>query len=275
MRFHRRYFTAVVIIPLVLLATLYLDTRGFTTFIAVVIALGAWEWATLCGYRGTGGKAGYTALVVFLLWVGVALRETPFAGTVIALAVLWWLVAAAIVVTQQRQGALSLGGRLLKTGLGVIILVPAGLSLVVLHSYAPRGEVYAVYLFTLIGLADTAAFFAGRQWGKAKLASVISPGKTWTGLWGALMIGAAAGVVFAWATGMQVSDIIIFSLISCVTVAGSVVGDLVESLVKRLINVKNSGDLLPGHGGVLDRIDSLTAAAPIFLSLFWLSREFA
>jgi phosphatidate cytidylyltransferase len=146
---------------------------------------------------------------------------------------------------------------------GLLTLIPAWVALMNLHSTPDYGPRYALFLLLLIWIADSGAYFVGRRWGRTKLAPRISPGKTWEGVVGALTVTLA--VAGAGAVSLGVRRWGAFILICVITVSFSVVGDLPESMLKRQYHTKDSGHLLPGHGGILDRVDSLTAAAPIFL----------
>ena len=269
----QRVLTASVLIPLVVLATLYLPAGHYAALLAVFIGLGAWEWAGLCGYPAFG-KVTFVTLVLMLLSGCFLSRHTVLSAILINLASIWWLAATALMISQQRRQQLSLGGRHVKAAVGILVLVPAWLSLVMLHGVR-EGRVYVIFLLALIWLADGAAYFCGHRWGKTKLAGIISPGKTWEGVLGALLASTLVSALFALATGIRAADIIMFSIICVITVMGSIVGDLIESLLKRLAQVKDSGSVFPGHGGVLDRIDSLTAAAPVFLTGLWLLQRSA
>ena len=271
MQLKQRIITAAIAIPVVVLTTWYANTLVFAALLTAFIGLGAWEWAALSGLPGTAAKLSYALVVVALLIVCFLLRNTVVSALITIAAVVWWVALTIVLVVQQKRSRLSLGHRFMRSVAGIAILVPSWLSLLLIHDSRYFGAGYVIYLFALIWLADSAAYFAGHLWGKAKLASVISPGKTWAGFAGAIVAGACSGAVFALATDMQVPDIIIFSIVSLITVAGSVVGDLTESLIKRVANTKDSGRIFPGHGGVLDRIDSLTAAAPLFLAGLWLA----
>lgn len=148
--------------------------------------------------------------------------------------------------------------------MGPIVLTPLWTALVALHGNGEDGPSSVLFLMILIWVADSGAYFAGRQWGRNKLAPVISPGKTWEGVYGAVFGALICGLLLAWYR----SDIEGFHWlvpVCVITVLMSVVGDLFESVMKRKMDMKDSGTLLPGHGGVLDRIDSLTAAAPVFV----------
>ncbi|MES9871768.1 MAG: phosphatidate cytidylyltransferase, partial [Candidatus Sedimenticola sp. 6PFRAG7] len=150
-----------------------------------------------------------------------------------------------------------------KSLLGVFVLVPAWAALVMIHGYGEKGPMLLLFSLTLTWVADSGAYFAGRRWGRVKLAPAISPGKTREGVYGALAGSVLWGLLLAWYAPElgPLPILVIFCLLVCVI---SVIGDLFESLLKRQAGIKDSGNLLPGHGGVLDRIDSMTAVAPVF-----------
>jgi phosphatidate cytidylyltransferase len=150
-----------------------------------------------------------------------------------------------------------------------VVLVPAWWALVALHGVSPSGRYYLLFLLVLVWVADSAAYFSGRLWGTNKLAPRISPGKTWEGVWGALIAGLVLGVLGVILFGVQGSRWVAFVALCAATVAFSILGDLAESAFKRQSGLKDSGQLLPGHGGILDRVDSLTAAAPVFMLGLW------
>ena len=139
------------------------------------------------------------------------------------------------------------------------------MALLALHDGAALGPGYVVFLFMLVWIADSGAYFAGRRWGRTKLASHVSPGKTREGVYGALTAALGFAVIGALVLGLGVTQWPLFILICMVTVIFSIIGDLFESMLKRQRGIKDSGSLLPGHGGILDRVDSMTAAAPVFV----------
>ncbi len=267
----QRILTALAIIVPVFLLIVFAPTWLFGLFVLAVIGLGAWEWAQLGGFRSSTARLGYvaSALVLFgaLLLVWLTAGWSSWHWAVLVLAVLWWLFVF-LGLAWYRQGlSTSPAGRLLLQAAGYLTLVPAGLALVWLHALQPM---LVLYLILLVAAADTGAYFAGRQFGRSKLAPEISPGKTREGLFGALFLVIPVGLLGAWLFGLAAMDALVFGLLSIVVALVSVAGDLQESVLKREAGAKDSGTLLPGHGGVLDRIDSLTAAAPVFLfGLLW------
>jgi phosphatidate cytidylyltransferase len=267
----QRIITALAIIVPVFLLIVFAPTWLFGLFVLAVVGLGAWEWAQLGGLRSAPERLGYiaSALVLFgaLLVLWLAVGWSAWHGVVLVLAVLWWLFVF-VGLAWYRQGlSASPGGRLLVQAAGYLTLVPSGLALVWLHALDPM---LVLYLILLVAAADTGAYFAGRQFGRSKLAPEISPGKTREGLFGALFVVIPVGLLGAWLFGLAALDALVFGLLSIVVALVSVAGDLQESVLKREAGAKDSGTLLPGHGGVLDRIDSLTAAAPVFLfGLLW------
>jgi phosphatidate cytidylyltransferase len=153
---------------------------------------------------------------------------------------------------------------------GVLVTLPCWASFVALHARPDHGPVLSLTLLVMVWLADSGAYFAGKRWGRTKLAPVISPGKTWEGVLGGIAVSASAVLLAGYWYSRSLEWTLVLAPVALLTVMFSIVGDLLESLMKRQAGVKDSGSIIPGHGGVLDRIDSLTAAAPIFLAgLLW------
>lgn len=262
-----RVLTALVLVPLVIWAVLALPQPWFAIALGAVLAIGAWEWAPLAGLHSTLARVAYVLLAVALMGlIGVAMSLVNWLlPVVLALVALWWVLALRLIMLYPAIGERGMRrGQRLMTGL--MVLVAPWAALVALSEVPGDGRAYLLFLLLLMWVADTGAYFAGRRWGRRKLAPQVSPGKTWEGVWGALLgallVALVAGVfVF----GMPVSYLGRFVVLCLVTVMFSILGDLFESLFKRKAGVKDSSQLLPGHGGILDRLDSLTAAAPIFM----------
>ncbi|MDP1707466.1 MAG: phosphatidate cytidylyltransferase [Gammaproteobacteria bacterium] len=260
-----RLLTAAVLIPLVIWGVLALPTPYFSVLVALIMAQAAWEWSALAGITQIRGRALYIGLLLLTLW---GISTAAPAGVLIA-AVAGWCLAA---VTELRHpaGVALLSRHNVAAVAGLWVLAPAWLAVTHLHALPAQGPYWVLFLMALIWSADGAAYFAGRRWGKTRLAPSISPGKTWAGVWGALaatlLIAPIAGIV----AGLARPQLTWFIVLCLGTVVFSIVGDLFESIYKRIRGVKDSGRLLPGHGGMLDRIDSLTAAAPVFVLGVWL-----
>lgn len=257
----QRIITALILLPLVLGAIFYLDSPAFALAMTIPVALGAWEWANLMGLEAPARRLPFVGLVLGLL----ALVYFTHLNAVLFLGCLWWLAAAVLVraypdrVTQwEASGRMRL--------IGLLVLVPAWWSLVLIQGQAD-GSWWLLYVMLLVWGADTGAYFVGRKWGRNKLAPAVSPGKSIEGLLGGLATTALIAFVVAFATAAADRvGLLPFLLISLVAVIGSVYGDLAESMFKRHRGIKDSSQLLPGHGGILDRIDSITAAVPLFAS---------
>lgn len=258
----QRVLTALVLVPLAVWGILALPTFYLGLVLALFVVVGAWEWAVMSPLDTMASRLAYVALVGLSLLVVYA-GGTVLSSAVLTAAGLWWVIAIAMVLS-YRSGGFQRRARGPKLLAGIMVLVPAWLALTLLHAEPQQGPRLVLFLMVLIWSADIGAFFAGRQFGRHKLAPQVSPGKSWEGVAGGAVLAGVlaygAGVWFGLGGGMLVW----FVLLSLITVFFSVVGDLTESLIKRDIGVKDSGRILPGHGGVLDRIDSLTAAAPIF-----------
>lgn len=266
----QRIITALVLAPLFVSAVIYLPVTWFALLVGIVLALAAWEWAALIGQGGTLARGAYSLLIVALLVLTQVLSSTLLSYSVNGVALLFWLLAMLTVSRYQRQG--DDGFRLPLPGvvMGLMVLLPAWISLNELRADEPDGVKSVLFLFILIWSADIAAYFCGRRWGRRKLCERVSPGKTWEGLYGALVAATGLAVITGLWLQLHWLDTLVFVAICMLTVLASITGDLLESLMKRLAGVKDSGSILPGHGGVLDRIDSLTAALPVFASSLWL-----
>jgi len=265
-----RIVTGMVLAAACLAALFWLPALGWTTLVGCILALAAWEWASFARCRTTRARTAYTVATV-ALFLGTAwlLRLTTGAAGTVALlpvygaAIAFWVIVAPLWIWRRPGNAPPA----LLLALGWIVLMPAVLALVHLRNFDPL----ALLLFmALVWVADIAAYFVGRRFGRFKLAPAVSPGKTWEGLAGAMAAAAVYAVVWAtvypraapavlqdipWSTGAMLL------FVEALTVL-SVVGDLFESAMKRQAGLKDSGALLPGHGGILDRIDALTPVLP-------------
>jgi len=263
----QRILTGLVLAPIMIGGIFYLPMMQFMVFIGVITALGAWEWANLSGIQNKLGRVAYTAVISIILY-GLWYFDLDQNSNLLYVAFAWWLSAFVLVRTHPKFKAIWSGivPRLL---MGLIILLPMWMGFVQIKSYPNSGYLIIFVMFIVWG-ADVGAYFAGRTFGKHKLAPNVSPGKTWEGVYG----GIFTTTLVAFIAGLMLQDTIHMDLTikqwsllfaaTFVVTAVSVVGDLVESMMKRHRGIKDSSNLLPGHGGVMDRIDSMTAALPVF-----------
>lgn len=263
----QRVLTALVLLPLVVAGVWYLPTAYLAAIFAVFVLLGVRELAQMTGYGGAPALAlaVLSGLLQWLLWRALPAEATPL---LLLFDALLWLGLAALLFGRRRPLPRLTGRRPATLLLGLCCLLLAWLAVVWLHQ-REQGAVLLLSLLVLVWLADSAAYFTGRAFGKRKLAPMISPGKTLAGLGGALAAAAVFGAAlgrYGWFPGHGAASV---ALLYVAVAFISVAGDLAESAVKRQAGVKDSGQLLPGHGGVLDRIDSLIAAAPLFAVLLW------
>lgn len=256
----QRVITAIILAPLFVLLVLKLSALSFCVFTGAMMLWCACEWSGLMGVKKFPQSLIYPALMLAALFGAMWL----YIPSTSVLALIGWLIALWLVVIYPRGSQLWGKGVFIRGGMGFLVLIPCWLAINFIRNY-PQGPYILLFLFILIWGADTGAYFAGKFFGKHKIAPLVSPGKTWEGLIGALIVTVLINIgVIQWmqlpfATGLALTGI------SLLTVLFSVLGDLFESMLKRKENLKDSGRLLPGHGGILDRIDSLTAAAPVFL----------
>lgn len=265
----QRVVTALVLVSAIAGALFLLPMLGWGCALLIIVAMGAYEWAKLAGLP----KSGSLLLVLTVIAIGAALLFAPASGfargwperlviVVCGTATIFWLIAVPFLLASNRRGT----NRAVQAVVAVIVLIGAWVALVELKAHSPWLVLGAM---ATVWIADTAAYFAGRRFGRHKLAPSISPGKSWEGV-----IGGVAGVAayallvapFATEAGYDGPTGVVATIAFVAFAKGiagmSVAGDLFESMLKRHAGVKDSGTLLPGHGGVLDRIDALLAAAP-------------
>lgn len=260
----QRVLTALVLVPLVVAGILLLDSAVLAAILAAAILIGGREMARLAGLRSVVPQLVYIGVLAVALWLAwqYVRGELLFAAQWILSA--WWIMMTLALLARRRDLAVVEGSRPAILLLGGIVLISAWASIVNLHMRPASGPVLVLFLFVLIWVADSGAYFAGRAFGKTKLSPFVSPGKTWAGAGGAVLGAVLAGAVLAlsgWAGALALLATVALSVLVTLVSIG---GDLWESRLKREAGVKDSGNLLPGHGGMLDRIDSLLAAAPVF-----------
>ena len=252
-----RIITALIFAPLVVSAIYLLPLGGYAVFFWLIAAAGAYEWAGLAGVNGAWSRLAYLIVLAVLALLTWQFPER-WSG-VLWLGVAFWVLAAVAVVAYPRGGHWAVHPAF-SAPAGLVVAWAAWLALVVIRDQ-PGGATWVLWLLFLVWSADIGAYFTGRRYGRRKLAPLVSPGKTWEGLLGgvamslviALAMLAPMGALSAW-----------WAPVIVLLVAVSVFGDLFESVLKRKRGVKDSGSLLPGHGGMLDRIDSVVAVLPVF-----------
>lgn len=269
-----RILTALVLLPPFLAAVFLLPTSWFALVLAAVVMLAVLEWLPMIGLNRASVKwAVIGVLAGFMALVAGAVDEGVITPAVLLAGVMFWPVACILLWVHERStreaAALAPGRGLL---IGLLLLLPSWTALVWLHDQ-PGGPWLVMLLLLITWAADIGAYFAGRRFGRHRLAPRVSPGKTWEGFAGGLLLATVVGLSLRPLLPGMPLPLLPFFLLLILTIVLSVVGDLFESMVKRRAGMKDSGTLLPGHGGVLDRIDSVTASATVFaggLYLLWL-----
>ena len=263
-----RVLTSLLLAPLAAAAVFYLPLWAFALVFWMVAALACYEWAGFLNLSGGFAKSIYVVLFGALVGSVYILEGHTQAGFFAP--ILWfgcgvWLLACGAVLAFPSGEALFRSTILLGI-LGLLLTFLAWLSLVVIRS-TEQGSIWLVWLFCLAWGADIGAYFAGRAVGKTPLAPAVSPAKTWEGVGGGVLLamGVCGGAVVWWQ-----GDGIFWLSITLLLIVIAVFGDLFESVIKRATGIKDSGTILPGHGGVLDRIDSLLAVLPFFALILYL-----
>lgn len=266
----KRVITAICLVTVFLLDLLLLPPPWFTSLTAVVILIAAWEWSGLSGFERKRQRAVYCFLTLLaglglLHFTGVSngfsSPATNFDSvlTVLTVAGIWWSVAL-LWVQGYPSSSVLWGGRWIRSLMGFFVLLPCVTGLFYLHQQ-DFGIWLILWVAAIVSTADIFAYFSGRAFGRRKLAKEVSPGKSWEGVVGGVLACTLLGVVVAY---LADKNVWLTLAVVIPTAFASVLGDLVESMVKRHQGIKDSGSILPGHGGVLDRIDGLTAAIPVF-----------
>lgn len=263
----QRILTALVLAPVMIGGIFYLPITQFMLFIAAIVVIGAWEWANLAGLKTALPRIGYAVFIAALIGA-----LTYFDGVqepdVLYLAFAWWMAAFVLVATHPKFST-AWSHTVTRLVMGVFVLVPMWVGFVQIKSY-PFNDYLILFVMFVIWGADVGAYFAGRRFGKRKLAPNVSPGKTWEGVYGGLVATTVIACLGAWflqdntSIKLNFNQWLLIIATTYVLTFVSVVGDLLESLLKRHRGIKDSSNLLPGHGGVMDRIDSMTAAIPVF-----------
>ncbi len=265
----QRVITALVLAAIFLAALFGLPSGYFSFFIGAVLLVGAWEWANLSGFPAIWQRLVYS-LVLLVLLIGTSLYlgfEGEASPRLNALAIRdvlivgcgWWALALLLVQGYPSSSVLW-GHKALRLMMGVLVLIPTWVALVYVRQQ-DNGAWLVLLLMLVVAVADSGGYFAGRRFGKHKLASAVSPGKTWEGFAGGFLANCLLAVLLSQLLNMS---LLLMLVLIVPTSLVSVLGDLLESMVKRHAGAKDSGSILPGHGGILDRVDGITAAAPVF-----------
>ena len=253
----QRIITGSLLAIAVILGIFFLPNFAFLLFTALILVLAGWEWGGLIQLKYYYEKIIFLVILLITFFCSYYfLKILPY-----IIAVAWWCYATYLVYQYPRKNSIWLQNKNFAYITGIILLVPAMLGL---NALRQLGVGYLLLALFLIWSMDTGAYFAGRRFGKHKLAPNVSPGKTIEGLIGGLILTSIMAIIALSMLHEPLTNWPGLLVLSLITATLSVIGDLFESMVKRQANVKDSGTILPGHGGILDRIDSLTAAIPIF-----------
>ena len=267
----QRIITSLVLTPFVVWGVFSMPAMYFSIFILLLVGLSSWEWGHLSGIENSLFKGLYTAasLIVFILLLWYLDITRPFFYVLLSISIAWWCYR--IIRILIYKAPVSTNDVVKPAGLNVVtamstivaLLIPFYSIVYLRNDYDFPG--YLFYLLMTIWAADVFAYFSGKFFGKNKLAPHVSPGKTWEGVYGAFVGTSLGAIIGIFSFGFNLRESILFFVLTLIVVSISIFGDLSESLYKRQNAIKDSGNLLPGHGGILDRVDSLVAAAPFYI----------
>lgn len=252
----QRILTALALIPLVLWGVFYCPEPYYKAACALVVAYAAWEWSLLMGLRVRWQRFAFILLMLLL----VLLEEFLEIKTILKVALFWWGLALIWIINYPRLTQ-HWANKFILTILGVEVLLPTWIALVVVRDQF--GPWMLLYLFSIVWAADTGGYFVGRSIGRHKLIPKVSPGKTREGVLGGVVVVQLVALGFAWFFALPSEQYVAWFGLAFVSSLLSVEGDLLISMLKRKQGLKDTGNILPGHGGLLDRIDSLTAVSPL------------
>lgn len=279
----KRILTSLVLAPAALALVFYTPLELFSLIAGLIVLLSAWEWSAFMGLKKFAARVSYVAGMAVILFIANGFwpieslwqngQLIGSANYVFTLAVAWWLVASALVWTYPRTAKAWHSGLMMRAIAGLLTLLPMWLALNVLRSSeyatdATQGSILIMVVLGIVWSADIGAYFSGKNLGKHKLMPLVSPNKTIEGLVGGLICSGIFVLAFCYFTKVPTDKWFIYAAMAAVVALFSAVGDLLESMFKREVGLKDSGSCLPGHGGILDRIDSLTAAAPLFAAFY-------
>ena len=254
-----RVITSLIMAPSAICAILFLPIDWLAPLSGAIFLLGLWEWLRLVGLQETKLRATILVAMILMMWgmyttlpSETVMRTARLVGNVFWLLTLFWLARP------------KLGSAFLRGCAGLLVTLSAWASLILLQTGNSSGPRWLLTALCIVWAADTGAYFVGRKFGRRPLAKYISPNKTIEGAFGGIIAGLLAALVFGWLAGAQQSHFLQLVCIAVFSTCAAIVGDLFESLLKRHAGMKDSGTLIPGHGGVLDRIDGVLAALPIF-----------
>ncbi|MGR5167536.1 phosphatidate cytidylyltransferase [Vibrio astriarenae] len=276
----QRIITALILAPLVILGIFFLPLAYFVSAITIVSLLGFWEWTQFVNTQSRIlamiPPVVATALSFLLLpFDAASLNELDVGhSAVLAIGSVWWLVASGLALTYPKSSETWSGSVVLRHLFGLLTLIPFLWSIIILRADSIvetpyYGSKLVLFVCFIVWAADSGAYFAGRAFGRRKMAPHVSPNKTIEGLIGGIVTAFIVAIAAAKGFELEFASMTTMLIITFFTVIISVLGDLVESMFKRVSGIKDSSNLIPGHGGILDRVDSLTAAFPVFAFLYY------
>lgn len=266
----QRIISAIVLIAIVFAALFYLPPFWFNVIVVAVTALASWEWATMVGVKTFHNKVILILLTMAVLWIAA---QFPFVALCVAM--VWWLFAFGKLHVYPYGKEWWSRNIFILTGASVFVLVPFALGLMILRTQE-HAVFRILFILLMVWASDTGGYFAGKQFGTWKIAPSISPKKSYQGFAGSLLAAFIVAAVTAWNKHITIDNYFLWFGMAGMIVLFAFLGDLFESMIKRAVGVKDSGTLIPGHGGLLDRIDALTPTIPLFalFSMMYGSRFF-
>lgn len=256
-----RILTSLILLPLIFFAIFFLPPFYFSVFAGLIILLSAWEWSIFIEFQINWLRLVYVALVLF----GILFSAWLPIGLILLIALFFWLWAGcAIIAYEKNKPSAGFQFPVVRSLMGFFILIACWVSVIFLKSDAQLGPAWLVFILMIIMAADVGAYFFGKRFGKIALAARVSPNKTREGFIGGMIVAACVAFIGGFFFHLSLLQHVSLIMLAFLSALFSALGDLTVSLLKRMSGIKDTGKIFPGHGGVLDRLDSVAAATVVF-----------
>lgn len=256
----KRSITTIILAPLTILSIYKLNDFYFAILVAVIIALACWEYSSFIDLKKNISR--YLFVFINMVILAVCYLNLSMVKLVLPFVCIWWLINILHIYNFPKHTKFWNGNLIIKITNAILVLVPTWIAIVMIRQ--DFGDGFLLFLIFLIWGCDIGAYFSGKNFGKTPLATNVSPNKTWEGVAGAFIFSIIVSLLIMYFNEFPLNTWLTYLTLTTIVMQISIVGDLFESMYKRLAKIDDSGSILPGHGGIMDRIDSLTSAAPFF-----------
>ena len=261
-----RIITSAILLPLIILAILFLPPVFFTIILAIVFIMAAWEWTNLVGFTMLLYRWLYVIAIVLSVLLLLSLPSLLVTSVYLLLSLVWVWCLVAVIAYSKNIGSVGLNAPALRALLGFLVMIPSFAAMLFLKTGLAH-PFWLLYILFVTFAVDIGGYFVGRWFGKTALSVRVSPKKTWQGFWGGIIFASINAIGWSFCLMLSTHQRFFVIFYALIAAAYSVVGDLIVSLLKRIVGLKDTGHIIPGHGGLLDRLDSIFAGTTVFVFL--------